>query len=216
MPSFTTEGIVLRHNNFGEADRILTVLTPYKGKLKVLAKGIRRITSRRAGNVEPLNKVKVHIFTASGMPILQEAESLKTFSKIKDNLILSTYALYVLEITDRLIVEGQLHKEVYNLLLGLLELLEKNPRQIFIRGFEVKLLTELGFWSADQLLVSSNLKALLKGLESLSWVEIDKLKLTKNQSIELEGLLRYHIEKILESPLKSIQLINKLKEKNEF
>lgn len=216
MPSFTTEGIVLRHNNFGEADRILTVLTPYKGKLKVLAKGIRRITSRRAGNVEPLNKVKVHIFRASGMPILQEAESLKTFSKIKDNLILSTYASYVLEITDRLIVEGQLHKEVYNLLLGLLELLEKNPRQIFIRGFEVKLLTELGFWSADQLLVSSNLKALLKGLESLSWVEIDKLKLTKNQSIELEGLLRYHIEKILESPLKSIQLINKLKEKNEF
>lgn len=216
MPSFTTEAIVLRHNNFGEADRILTVLTPYKGKLKVLAKGIRRITSRRAGNVEPLNKVKVHIFTASGMPILQEAESLKTFSKIKDNLILSMYALYVLEITDRLIVEGQPHKEVYNLLLGLLELLEKNPRQIFIRGFEVKLLTELGFWSADQLPISSNLKALLKGLESLSWVEIDKLKLTKNQSIELEGLLRYHIEKILESPLKSIQLINKLKEKNEF
>jgi len=75
MRGFKTEGIVLKRRNFGEADRILTVFTKDRGKISVLAKGVRRITSRRAGNVELLNRVSIFLHQTRGMPILTEAVS---------------------------------------------------------------------------------------------------------------------------------------------
>src|SRR3989344_892201 len=98
MPTITTEGIIIKRKNFGEADRILTVITPYKGKINIIAKGVRRITSRRAGNIELLNKTKLHIFQGQGMGILSEAEAISTYPKIKNNLILSSYGSHILEI----------------------------------------------------------------------------------------------------------------------
>ena len=150
MPTFTTEGIIVKRSNFGEADRILTIITPYKGKIRVIAKGVRRITSRRAGNVEVLNKVKLQIFQGKGMEILTEAEALLTFPKIKNDLIMSTYGSHLAELSERFLPEGQPNPAIYQLLSATLELLEKNPRQIFIRAFEVKLLSLLGFWSLNQ------------------------------------------------------------------
>ena len=64
MVSLTTEGLIIKRKDFGEADRILTVLTDRFGKISVVAKGVRRITSRRAGNIELLNLVKLHLFKA--------------------------------------------------------------------------------------------------------------------------------------------------------
>ena len=59
MPSVTVEGLILKRANFGEADRMLTILTKNLGKISVVARGVRKITSRRAGNVELLNLVKI-------------------------------------------------------------------------------------------------------------------------------------------------------------
>lgn len=210
---FTTEGIITRRSNFGEADRILTIITPYKGKIKVVAKGVRRITSRRGGNVELANKVKLHIFLGQGMPILTEAESLETFPKIKKNLLLSTYASHILELADRLLPEDQANPAAYNLLGTALALLEKNPRQIFIRAYEVKLLTVLGYWGGlEGLEGKGGLEKILEKLQKDSWEEIEGMRIDKNEAIELERVLRYYIEKILESSLKSMKMIEKIKE----
>lgn len=211
MPTITTEGIVIRRSNFGEADRILTVLTPFRGKMKVVAKGVRRITSRRAGNVELLNNVKLHIFVRIGMPILTEAESLNTYSKIKSDLILSSYGSYIAELVERLTAENQPAPEVYKLVVDILNLLESNPRQIFIRAFEVKLLNYLGFWSLNNIQADTKSKDLLSQLQRLGWHDIDFLKSNNQQAMDIERILRYYIERILESPVKSIQVINQLK-----
>src|SRR3989338_11540966 len=143
MRGFKTEGIVLKRKDFGEADRILTVFTLHKGKLPVLAKGVRRITSRRAGNVELLNRVIIYLYQGKGMPILTEAESLETFSKIKEDLTLSIYAFHIIELVDKLTAENQDNRILYRYLVGVLRKLEKNPRQIFIRAFEAKILSDL-------------------------------------------------------------------------
>ena len=135
MAISTTEGIIVKRSNFGEADRLLTIITPYKGKIKVVAKGVRRITSRRGGNVELLNKVKLQIFQGKGLAILTEAQSLETFLKIKSDLMLLSYASHVVEVAERLLPEDQPNPAAYNLLATALHLLEKNPRQIFIRAF---------------------------------------------------------------------------------
>lgn len=218
MPVFTTEGVIIKRSNYGEADRILTVVTPFKGKIRVLAKGVRRITSRRGGNVELLNRVKLQVFQGKAMPagrqglnILTEAESLETFAKIKEDLILSSYGSHLAELAERLLPEEQTNPGAYELLASVLALLDKAPRQIFIRAFEVKLLSLLGFWSLDQVDASLEARNILRKLQENSWQEIGEMNIGRDQALELERVLRYYIEKILESPLRSIEVIQRLK-----
>lgn len=211
MPIFTTEGVIVKRFNLGEADRLLTIITPYRGKIKVLAKGVRRITSRRGGNVELLNKVRLQIFQGKSLKILTEAEALKTFPKLKNDLILSTYASHIAELEERLLPEEQPNRGAYNLLTTILTLLEKNPRQIFIRAFEVKLLTILGFWSLGQIKASQDIKEVLKSLENKTFEGIALMKITQKQALEVERILRYYIERVLESSLRSMKIMEKLK-----
>lgn len=211
MPAVTTEGLILKRKDFGEADRVLTVLTDRFGKISVIAKGVRRITSRRAGNIELLNRVKLHLYKHKNYT-LTEAESLETFSKLKENLTLSTTAFHIIELVDRLTAEEQKNLLVYDLTLQILRLLEKNPRQIFVRCFEVKILSLLGFWSINAVKdLSSETKNLLEKLEYNSWTQIEKLEISKEQAMALEKILRYYLEKILESNLKSIRVLKELK-----
>ncbi len=214
MASYTTEAIILKRTNYGEADRMLTVLTPFRGKIRLVAKGVRRIASRRAGNVELLNKVRLHVFQGSGLGIITEAESMKTYQRIKSELTLSTYASHISELAERLLPEEQMNHGAYQLVCAILDQLELEPRQIYIRAFEVKLLTELGYWSRDQLAVDQQILELLEQLQYSSWPVISKMSINQAQAVELERVLRYYMEKILESPLKSAEVIKKIKEFN--
>jgi hypothetical protein len=56
--SFRVDAVVLRHSNYGEADRLLTVYTREQGKMRILAKGARKIASRKAGHIEPFTSRK--------------------------------------------------------------------------------------------------------------------------------------------------------------
>lgn len=211
MPAVMTEGLILRRSNFGEADRVLTILTDRYGKISVIARGVRKITSRRAGNIEILNRVKLHLFKSKSYT-LSEAESIETFQIVKDNLTLATTAFHILELIDRLVVEEQRNPQVYNLTVSVLQLLEKNPRQIFIRAFEVKLLSILGFWSIDAIKdLSSEQKILLLKLEEFSWEQIEDIEIFREQAVALERILRYYMERILESKLKSVNVMKELK-----
>ena len=83
MRSFRVEGIVIKRKDFGEADRILTVFTRHQGKIQVIAKGVRKINSRRSAHVELLNHCILNIHEAK-LPILTEAEALNHFSPLKN------------------------------------------------------------------------------------------------------------------------------------
>src|ERR1044071_7589770 len=149
MRAFKTEGIILKRRDFGEADRILTAFTFHRGKITIMAKGVRRITSRRAGNVELLNRVTMFLYPGKQFLVLTEAISLDTFQKIKEDLTLSTYAYHIIELVDKLTAEGQENPILYTHLVEVLKRLEVNPRQILIRAFEVKILSLMGFWSSE-------------------------------------------------------------------
>lgn len=202
MRGFKTEGIILERRDFGEADRILTVFSLHRGKISVLAKGVRRITSRRAGNVELVNRVSMYLYQAKGMPILTEAESLDTYPNLKTDLTLSTYAYHILELVDKLTAENQENRILYEYLLAVLKKLSNNPRQLIVRAFEAKILSNLGFMSFDD--------GLLQKLETLSWKEIEDIKLNKKEALELEQVLRYHLETVLEGQLKARQFLKRL------
>lgn len=196
MRAFKTEGIVLKRRNFGEADRILIVFTLHKGKLSILAKGVRRITSRRAGNVELLNIVALYLYQSKGMPVLTEAESIENFQKLKEDLTLSTYAYHLIELVDKLTAENQENRILYGHLKEVLKRLERKPRQILIRAFEAKILSNLGFLSFLG-------EKTLEKLQISSWDEIEKMEISKKEALELERVLRYHLERVIEGSLKS-------------
>lgn len=202
MLGFKTEGIILKRRDFGEADRILTVFSLHRGKITVLAKGVRRITSRRAGNVELLNRVVMYLHPGKNFLILTEAIALDTFPKLKDDLTLSTYAFHILELTDKLTAENQENRILYEHLVSVLQRLSRNPRQILVRAFEAKILSNLGFVNFQE--------DLIKKLETLSWDEIEKIKINQKQALELEQTLRYTIERVIEGKLKSRQFLKKL------
>lgn len=211
MQGFKTEGVILKRRNFGEADRIISIFSKKEGKISILARGVRKITSRRAGNVELLNRVIVFLHPGKNFHILTEAETLNSYQKIKEDLTLSTYAYHIIELIDKLLVENQENIFVYHDLLEVLQRLELTPRQIYIRAFEVKILARMGFWSLDQVhQVKIEILNILDNLENLSWMQIDKLEINKEQAQELEMILRNYLEKVLEKRLHSREFLKKL------
>lgn len=214
MRAFKTEGIILKRRDFGEADRILTAFTLHRGKISIIAKGVRRITSRRAGNVELLNRVTMFLYPGKQFLNLTEATSLDTFQKIKEDLTLSTYAYHIIEMVDKLTAENQEAPILYSNLVEVLRRLSENPRQIWIRAFEARILSLLGFATFQDELKEGDDKeiaAILEKLEVLPWSEIGKLNLDEARAAELERILRFQIEKVMEGSLKSRQFLKELK-----
>ena len=162
MRSFKTEAIIIKRNNFSESDRILTVLTRNNGKMKIKAKGVRKIISRRAPHIEPLNFSVLSLYN-SKMPILTEAETLDSFEDIKQDLRKVGFAYHVCELINELCPEHQENRAVFALLLSTLEKIrtEANPRKA-VREFEVELLTILGFWNKN--LSSDNIHAIIENI----------------------------------------------------
>jgi DNA repair protein RecO (recombination protein O) len=141
MRSYKTEGIVIKRTNFSEADRILTVFTKKHGKIKMLAKGVRRITSKRGPNIEVFNEVSVFIHHGKTFDILTEVELQNSFSKIRKNLDLVGLAFHVCELVDNLCPENEPHPQVYENLREVLSELDSG----LVNKFERNLLIELGY-----------------------------------------------------------------------
>ena len=198
----------------------MTAFTLHRGKISIIAKGVRRITSRRAGNVELLNRVSMFLYPGKQFLNLTEATSLDTFQKLKEDLTLSTYAYHIIELVDKLTAENQENRDLYGYLVEVLKKLSENPRQIWIRAFEVRILSLMGFISfrvegANVIHLEggldSHLWGLLEDLETNSWEDIGKINLGEKEALELERVLRYHIERVLESTLKSRQFLKTMK-----
>ncbi len=118
---YRVNGIVLKKRNVGEADRILTVFTKEYGKLRLLAKGIRRITSRRAGHLEVFTHVSLLVHRGRTLDSISEAQSRSSFHLLRKNLGGVSLAYYLCELVDSLLPERQEHTDVYELLLATMQ-----------------------------------------------------------------------------------------------
>lgn len=163
MRNFKTEALVVKRRNFGEADRIITVFTRNRGLLKIKAKGVRRINSRRAPHIELLNLCVITIYEGRGMPILTEAQSINTFDEIKGDLKKVGFAYHVCELIAGLCAEHQENRAVFALILDTLEKINDSldPRSI-VSQFEIELLSDLGFWNKAH--SSENIHFVIEGI----------------------------------------------------
>lgn len=133
------QGIVLKRSNFGEADKFITIFTREKGKIKVLAKGIRKIKSRRAPHLELVNEVEITVHEGRTFYIVTEASTLARPGLA--NLEQMGYFFYTSEVLDKLLPENQPHPESYTLLLKLLP----NISETSVKKFTIELLWDLGY-----------------------------------------------------------------------
>ena len=137
---------MIRHRRFGDSDRIVTLLTPARGKIDAIAKGALRPRSRLAGHLEPLTHAEVLLAHGRNLDIITQAQTLEGFATIRDDLDRLSLALYLLELADRFTVEHAEADAVYRLLLvALLRLARGDGEQLVARSFELGLLDATGF-----------------------------------------------------------------------
>jgi DNA repair protein RecO (recombination protein O) len=112
---YRTEAIVLRRSDFGEADRLLTVLTPERGKLRLIAKGARKPSSRKSGHVELFSYGQFLVATGRELDILTQAETIEPFLPLRQDLLRTTYAYYVAELADAFTAERDENRSLFDL-----------------------------------------------------------------------------------------------------
>ncbi|MFN8496283.1 MAG: DNA repair protein RecO [Anaerolineae bacterium] len=146
---YRTEAIVLKRQDFGEADRLLTILTRERGKLRVIAKGARRTSSRKAGHVELFSQSQLLLAKGRNMDIVTQAQVVTSHPTLYNDLLRYTYASYMAEMVDKFLEEEDPHGEVYDLLReGLAALVAEGSDAhlaLLMRFFELRLLGLVGF-----------------------------------------------------------------------
>jgi DNA repair protein RecO (recombination protein O) len=144
--SVRVEAVVLRHIDWGEADRLLWLFTREMGKVRVVAKGVRKLHSRKAGHLEPFTRAKLMLARGREMMIVTQAEAQDTLPLLREDLLRMGYASYVVELLDRFTYEEGQNISMYNLLADTLVRICKEPDTILvIRYYEMRLLDLLGF-----------------------------------------------------------------------
>lgn len=146
MALLQTEGLVLRVRPFGEADKIVTILTSDQGKVEAVARGARRPRSRLLGSTQPFSHIKIMIFTGRSLHQLSQAEIVKSFAALRDDLLKMAYASYWSELVDGMVPADEKDPIIFDLLLQAYTILEHSEDpELLSRGVELKLLNFLGY-----------------------------------------------------------------------
>jgi DNA repair protein RecO (recombination protein O) len=144
--SFRAEAIVLRHSDWGEADRLLVLYTPEMGKVRAIAKGVRKMRSRKAGHLEPFSRGILLLARGRDMMIVTQAETIDPHLALREDLLRLGYAAYVVELLDRFTYEQDENRALYRLLAETLSRIntEADPA-LPVRYYEIRLLDLLGY-----------------------------------------------------------------------
>jgi len=147
--SLKTEAVVLRTIRYGEADRVLHLYTPERGRVSAIAKGVRRAKSRFGGRLEPFFRLNLVLYQGkSDLMTDTSAETVAGHPRLREHAATIDGAARACHAVDRLFGDGEPHPGVYHLLANLLALLDREPQQATranALAFRLKLLLAAGF-----------------------------------------------------------------------
>ena len=143
---YRTDAIILSRSDFGEADRLLTVYSQEQGKLRLLAKGVRKTTSRKAGHVELFMLTNMLVARGRTWDIVSQAEIVEPYRELREDLDKTSNAYYLAELTDRFTEEHDPNQPLFELLaLTLARLGHIDNTFVLLRFFELHLLSLTGY-----------------------------------------------------------------------
>ena len=141
MATFRDEGVVLRTLKLGEADRIVTLLTPEHGKVRAVAKGVRKPKSKLAGRLEPMTQVTFLAWRGRDLDIVNQAEVVEHFRPVREDLDKMPAAFTMLEVADLVAVERQAAPLLFRTLTGALSTLAEGSHAVLLGAFLLRVLS---------------------------------------------------------------------------
>ena len=143
---YRTTGLILHRKEFGEADFLLTVFSPHLGRQRLVAKGARKPTSRKAGHVEPFNHVHLLLARGRELDVVSQVETLESFRPLREDLERVSLAYYLAEFIGNFVEEGDENPALFDLSLATLaRLCEARDAALSVRYFELRALGLLGY-----------------------------------------------------------------------
>lgn len=141
---YRDQAVVLRTYKLGEADRIVILATENHGKVRAVAKGVRKTSSRFGARLEPLSHVALQLYEGRNLHTITQAEGIDAFRAVRDDLDRYAAAVEVLEVMDQLCLEGEADPRRFSMLLGVLRTLAGNPSPLVVPAFFLKVLAHEG------------------------------------------------------------------------
>jgi DNA repair protein RecO (recombination protein O) len=147
MATYREQGIVLRTYKLGETDRILHLLTQGRGKVRAVAKGVRRPGSRFGGRLEPYGHVDLQLYEGRNLDTVNQAELIAPHAAVRADHRLSAAAAAMCELTDQIAQEGERDNALFLLLRAGLQTLEAGPPEpsVFLDAFLLRAAALAGF-----------------------------------------------------------------------
>jgi DNA repair protein RecO (recombination protein O) len=157
--NYQTEAIIIKKTKLGEADRILTLYTPDRGKIQAVARGVRRPKSKMAGHLELLTHSQISLARGHNLDIITGSQTINSFLPLKNNLVLASYGLYIIELVNQFTPDQSEDQSLFRLLLDTLKNLSASDpstssgqatsinsgQDLLLRHFELKLLEMTGY-----------------------------------------------------------------------
>jgi len=145
--TYSGEAVVLGRKNYGEADRIISVYSKDRGRVALIAKGIRRPKSRKRGHLEIFSLLKFQATSGHGIDLMTEADIVDDFKEIRKSLSKVSLAYYFMEVIGKITHEQERNIELFDLILSSLNKLKTETKLKELRlDFILKLLTIMGYW----------------------------------------------------------------------
>ena len=141
MSLYRDQGVVLRTIRLGEADRIVTLITQAHGKVRAVAKGVRKTKSRFGARLEPLSHVSLLLYEGRELDVVTQAETLDHFRVLREDLHRMGRATSMLEAVDQVAQEREPSPRLYQMLVGGLRALSAHDADLVVPAFFWKLLS---------------------------------------------------------------------------
>ena len=125
MQTYFIEGIILKHKNFREVDRLITIYTKQYGKLELLSKGSRKIKSKLAGSLEPFFYVKMQIAKGKKIDVITSSEVIKNNKNLASNLEKIALASFIFEVLDNATKVYQKDEKTFQLLIETMGIIDQ-------------------------------------------------------------------------------------------
>lgn len=144
MALYRDTGVVLRTYKLGEADRIIVLLTAEHGKVRAVAKGVRKTKSRFGGRLEPLSHLSLLVHEGRNLDVISQVDTIDSPASLIDDLDRLTQGLAIVEAVDQVVPDREPAPAVYRMLVGALRTLETRPSPLVVPAFYWKLLAAEG------------------------------------------------------------------------
>lgn len=209
--NYQTPALVIGASNWGEADKIVTLITPERGQVRAMAFGCRRPQNRMAAAMQMFNRLEAVLSPGQKLDTVRQVTLEHSYRRIGENLTAMAYGSFVAELVREFVPEGEPAADAFVLLEKIFAALEeRNPRVVALAA-AWQFLRWAGL--APNLVsgnISPSLRQMIEDLYALDFTADNRLKFPKEDFLAAEKILLAYLRQTMDRPLKSLAFIQSL------